>query len=177
VELHIHFRAAIAAALTTVAATAQATVTTQPPSGFTITQERQVQAQPAALLPALGAVGTWWNDRHTFSGSAANLSMDLRAGGCFCERWGDNSVQHLQVLTARPGAVRLIGAMGPLQGLAVNGVMTIELRPSDGKNLLTVTYRIGGADAATLQQWPDKVDAMISETTDRLAHQLDLHTH
>jgi hypothetical protein len=41
--------------------------------------------------------------RSGFSRDAANLSTELRAGGCFCERLKDGrSVQHLQVVYAAP---------------------------------------------------------------------------
>ncbi len=60
---------------------------------------------------------------HIF-GSAANLSLEARAGGCWCERLADGgSVEHLRVLLVSPGRMlRMRGALGPFQGLAVDGV-------------------------------------------------------
>ena len=43
-------------------------------------------------------VGRWWNPEHSYSGVAANFSIDARAGGCFCERLKDGSVAHMTVV-------------------------------------------------------------------------------
>jgi hypothetical protein len=63
---------------------------------------------------------------HTFSRNAANLSLELHAGGCFCERLkNDGSVQHMQVVYVAPGeALRLRGALDPLQ---IEGVAHAQL--------------------------------------------------
>jgi len=175
-KLHL-VHVALAATLAAAEGPAQSAVTTLPPNAFQIAQQRSVAAGPERLQPALSAVASWWNVKHTFSGNAANLNLEPRAGGCFCERWDQGSVQHLQVVMAEPGIVRLAGAMGPLQGLAVQGVMTISIEAKDGKNTLSVVYRVGGVDAASMEKWPAAVDAMIGETTDRLAAYLNDGAH
>ncbi|MEX0600366.1 MAG: hypothetical protein WD205_06975, partial [Rhodothermales bacterium] len=56
--------------------------------GFSIRHEAVVEAAPAAVYEMLvDNVGRWWSPSHTYSGDAANLSIDARPGGCFCERW------------------------------------------------------------------------------------------
>lgn len=159
-------------------AAAYADVTLQPPSGFTVAQRRTTDAAPAELVDALVHVGSWWGDKHTYSQHASNLRLDPQAGGCFCERWSSGSVEHARVVYADrdAGVVRLVGAMGPLQPLAINGVLTFSLEKADdktgGKPQLVITYRVGGADAATLEHWPNGVDHMIGETADQLARYL-----
>ncbi len=60
------------------------------------------------LFRAIGQIGKWWSSTHTWSGSAANLSLKLEAGGCFCERWADGSAEHGHVIqTQRDRLVRL----------------------------------------------------------------------
>ena len=68
---------------------------------------------------------------HTVSKDAANLSLELRAGGCFCERLKDGgSVQHLQVAYTAPWAgLRLRGALGPLQMEGVDGALAWRISP------------------------------------------------
>lgn len=177
---------ALPLALWLAAGSAQAEVTLQAPSGFTVTQRRATEATPAQLVDALAHVGAWWGDKHTYSQHASNLQLDAQAGGCFCERWAAGSVEHAHVVYANreTGVVRLVGALGPLQPLAVNGVLSFSLEKVDGpttgasgnkeaaKRQLVVTYRVGGADAATLAHWPAGVDHMIGETADQLARYL-----
>ena len=86
-------------------------------NGFEVASTATIAAPPDRVYAALGEVGRWWSPSHTFSRDAANLSMELRAGGCFCERLKDGgSVQHMRVVYAAPGAgLRLRGGLGPLQ--------------------------------------------------------------
>ena len=40
-----------------------------------------------AAFAAFGQVGQWWSKEHSYSGDAGRMSLQLRAGGCWCERW------------------------------------------------------------------------------------------
>jgi uncharacterized protein YndB with AHSA1/START domain len=84
------------------------------PNGFEVVSTATIPAPADPVYSALGEVGRWWSPTHTFSRDAANLSLELRAGGCFCERLKDGgSVQHLLVVYAAPGeGLRLRGALG-----------------------------------------------------------------
>ena len=115
----------------------------------------------------------WWSDAHTWSGKAANLSLDAQAGGCWCERWDDRgsaaSVQHAQVLMVLPGrALRLRGNLGPLQALPVDGVLDIVTSAQDGKTMLRLSYRVGGPADAGLEQMASAVDRVLGEQFKRL---------
>ena len=121
-----------------------------------------VELPPTATYRALVRVAAWWNPAHTWSGSSKNLSMDARGGGCFCEKLADGgSVQHARVLFAQPGKLlRLDGALGPLQDMAVTGVLTFALAPDGPGTRITMTYRVSGAlsmDAAKLAPLVDQV--------------------
>jgi len=122
------------------------------------------------VYAALGRIDRWWNPEHTYSGQAANLSLDLRAGGCFCERWGGGSeIEHARVLfVGKDTVLRLEGGLGPLQDLAVQGVLTIGLKPVEGGAELTWTYRVAGAPDAALDQWAQPVDGVLAEQLRRL---------
>lgn len=132
-------------------------------------------AAPAArVYQALtDRIGSWWDKDHTFSGNAANLSLDARPGGCFCERLpGGGGVHHLTVLYAEPGKLlRLSGGLGPLQDLAVSGVTSWRLTESGGKTTVEVTYKISGyvPGTAGVGALAAPVDAVLTAQVRRLA--------
>jgi hypothetical protein len=98
------------------------------------------------------------------------MSLDLAAGACWCERWGEGcSMQHGQVLMVQPGRViRLRADLGPLQDLAVNGVLTIVTSAQDGKTFLRLTYRVAGSADAGLEKLAPAVDQVLAEQYRRL---------
>jgi uncharacterized protein YndB with AHSA1/START domain len=145
--------------------------------GFVILYARRVDAPPAKVYAALPAIDRWWNPEHSYSGNAANLTLKAEAGGCFCERWEDGAVEHGRVVLAmRNQLLRLQAALGPLQGRAVNGVLTFQLKPDapSGKaTLLTLTYTVNGASASALDQSAPAVDRVLGEQFSRLARYIE----
>ena len=142
--------------------------------GFLIVHARRVEAVPAKVYAAMAAIDRWWNAEHSYSGNAANLSLKAEAGGCFCERWPDGEVEHGRVIMAlRDRLLRLQTSLGPLQGRAVNGVLTFQLKPDDASGgkatLLTLTYTVNGASASALDQSAPAVDRVLGEQFTRLA--------
>ena len=139
------------------------------PSGFVVTHRAQTTATPAEVYAAIGHPERWWNGEHTYSQDAANLSLSLTAGGCFCERWANGSVEHARVIyAARDSAVRLSGAFGPLQALAVDAVLTIAVATKDGHTTLQMTYRVSGNADAALDKLAQPVDGVLGEQFKRL---------
>jgi uncharacterized protein YndB with AHSA1/START domain len=132
-------------------------------------------ADPARLYRALSQINRWWSSKHTFSGSAANLSLRADAGGCFCERWKDGSVEHGRVIqTARDKLVRLSTALGPMLDMAVTGVLSFQIEPRPAKpagpagSELVVTMRVSGDPSHTLATLAGPVDGVIGEQATRL---------
>jgi uncharacterized protein YndB with AHSA1/START domain len=162
--------AALALATAIAAAPAAAEVTAVSPTGFTIELRGDVAAPPAEAWQALLRLPQWWSDQHTFSGRAANMSLKPQAGGCWCERWGDGrSVLHGQVAWVQaPQTLRVYANLGPLQELAVNGVLTFTLREQDGKTTVRLTYRVSGAPDAGLDKLAPIVDRVLGEQHQRL---------
>lgn len=155
---------ALAAALPAPAATSDVS-----PGGFLVSLRYETQATPQQLYAALGQVDKWWNGDHTWSGSAANLSLPLQATACFCERWGKNSVEHARVLYAAENSVlRLDGAFGPLQALGVRGILTFAMATREGKTVLQVSYRVVGNASSGLDGFAGPVDGVIAEQAKRL---------
>jgi uncharacterized protein YndB with AHSA1/START domain len=158
----------IVAALATCPASA-AVVDTQP-NGFAIQQVIQIAAAPDKVYAALIKPSLWWNSEHTFSQSAANLTLDARGGGCFCETLPNGgSVQHAVVVDADPGqTLRLRGPLGPFQGQGVDSALTFTLKAKDGGTELTLENIVGGYMKGGWGQWPGAADGMLGEQMGRL---------
>lgn len=145
--------------------------------GFAIEHQAQLAFPPERIYAALGQVGRWWNDEHTFSGKARNLSLPLQAGGCFCERWRDGSVEHGRVLYARNGQVlRLQSALGPLQDMALTGILAFTLEQQEGEKgkgtLLRLSYRVHGPSSQALDKLAPVVDGVLGDQFARLGRYL-----
>jgi hypothetical protein len=68
-------------------------------------------------------------------------------------------VRHGTVILVQPGSViRFDAALGPLQELAVQGILTIVTGVQDGKTMLRMTYRVAGNGEAALDQLAPPVD-------------------
>lgn len=149
---------------------AHAAVQQSSADGFLIGFSEPVTATPAKVWTDLVQVQRWWSDEHTFSAKAANLSLAPTAGGCFCERWADGSVEHARVVMALPHRLlRLDGALGPLQELALKGTLNFWIRSDeDGTTRLDVEYRVNGAAGSGLDAFAPQVDAMLAEQVARL---------
>jgi hypothetical protein len=99
--------------------------------GFLIEQVVSTTSGAAEVFRAVGQADRWWSSKHTFSGSAANLSLKTESGGCFCEKWGEGSVEHGQVVQTQVGQlVRLHAVLGPLLEMGVGGVLTFSIKPA-----------------------------------------------
>jgi uncharacterized protein YndB with AHSA1/START domain len=138
--------------------------------GFTVVRVAHLSAPPETVYRRIVRdIGRWWDPRHTWSGDAHNLSVDDRPGGCFCERLPEGGVQHLTVVLAAPARMlRLRGALGPLQGMAVEGSLTFALAPDQGGTGLRLTYAVGGYGPEGLQGLASAVDTVLGLQLDRL---------
>lgn len=133
-------------------------------SGFIVEHKYHIAAAPDAAWQVLVHPERWWPSEHTWSGDATHLSLAPEAGGCFCESWADGSVEHGRVVHARPGKMlRFSGALGPLQELGVNAVLTVTLAPVDRGTMATVTYRVSGEASHALDQIAPVVDKVIGQ--------------
>ena len=138
--------------------------------GFLARNRVTIAAPPAKVWAALIEPARWWNQEHSWSGKAANFSLDARAGGCFCERLADGgSVEHQHVVMATPNRLlRLNGGLGPLQAEPVNAVMSWELKADGERTILSQTYAVSGQAAGGLAGWATPVDGVIREQLERL---------
>jgi len=141
-------------------------------SGFTVREIAHVSVPASKVYAELLHPEHWWSPDHTFSQNAANLSLDARAGGCFCERLpGGGSVQHLTVVAVRPGhGLTLRGALGPFQSQGVDGALSWQLTEQGGGTDVTLTYNMGGhlTLPGGFMDWSSRADAMLGAQLARL---------
>lgn len=143
-------------------AAAAAEVVASSPNGFEIRHTVDLNVPPRAAFDAFTQIPRWWDGDHTYSGKAANLSLALRAGGCFCEalpRGG--GVEHMRVAYLAPGE-RLVmtGGLGPLLYEATTGVMDVRVERTPRGSKLTLSYKAAGfakGGAAELAPLVDRV--------------------
>ena len=139
------------------------------PDAFQILINEKVAAPPAAVYGAIGQVERWWSGEHSYSGDAANFSLAMQPGGCFCERWAGGAVEHGRVIMLmRDQVVRLQASLGPLQVKGVNAVLTFLLKGEDGGTTLTVGYRVNGSSVSALDKDAAAVDGVIGIQVQRL---------
>jgi uncharacterized protein YndB with AHSA1/START domain len=161
-----------------VAAPAQAKVIDQSDIGFTVAHTAQVAAAPEDVWKMLRLPDKWWSKDHSWSGDAANFWLDSQAGGCFCEKLPDpvagmGSVQHARIIFAKPNEMmRLSGAFGPLQGEAVTGTLTIQIKKTATGSAIRFDYVVGGYMRFKVADVAPAVDKVLGEQLVGLAKAL-----
>lgn len=158
------------------ASPAAAEVVASSESGFVSHNESVAPAPPGEVWARIIKPADWWSSDHTYSGKSANLTLDPVAGGCFCEVVPSadggvaGHVEHMRVVYVAPNAaLRLNGALGPLQSEAVEGVLTMTLEPSGEGTKISWDYVVGGYARTPLTELAPVVDRVIGEQLAGLA--------
>lgn len=153
---------------------AHAEVKDATPSGFTVENSVVIEATPARVWQAMTAdIDHWWPKDHSWWGKAATLSIDARAGGCFCERAGPQQAQHLQVVFVDPEkTLRMTGGLGPMQGMGLHGVAEWTLQAEGLSTRVSWRYRAGGYSPDDLSALAPVVDKVQAQQLDGLARWL-----
>lgn len=159
------------------AAPADARVASLSDVGFTVQDSFDLASGDAgALYTLIATPARWWSAGHSYSGDAQNMTIDARAGGCFCEALPGKdgkpagSAEHGRVVYAAPGEkLRIAAALGPLQSEAVAGTLDFAIAATSGKGLrVTMTYAVGGYTRMPMAQLAPMVDAVLSEQVQNL---------
>ncbi len=157
------------------AASAHAAVKQATADSFLLSYSAPITTPPAKAYAAIAQVQQWWSDDYTWSGKAANLSLAPAAGGCFCERWKDGSVEHGRVILAiQDRLLRIEGALGALQELAAHGVLNFLINTGDdGATQLSVDYRVSGASNSALDTFAPQIDQLLGAQVARLVRYIN----
>ncbi|SEI60831.1 Uncharacterized conserved protein YndB, AHSA1/START domain [Sphingobium sp. AP50] len=147
------------------AAPAHAAVTGSSAIGFATESSVEIAADAADVYALLITPGRWWSDAHSYSGDSANMTIDPRAGGCFCETipskdGASGTIEHARILYAMPGQrLRFSGGFGPLQSEGVAGTLDIAITPAGKGVKVTMAYVVGGY----LRAGPDKIAPLVDQ--------------
>jgi hypothetical protein len=157
-------------ALMSLAKPAVAEVLSVGATGFEVRETVHVAAAADKAFAALLQPARWWGSEHTFSGNAANLVLEARAGGCWCENLPDGgNVEHLHVVYVAPvKALRLRGALGPAQGLGVEGALTWTVKAGVNGTDISVSYAVGGYAKDGFDGASKGADRVLGEQIERL---------
>ncbi|WOI54623.1 SRPBCC domain-containing protein [Parvularcula sp. LCG005] len=119
---------------------------------------------PDELWKKLIKPSRWWSGDHTYSGDARNLSLVLRAGGLWKEKWKEGAAAHGEVIYFKRGEeLRLTAPFGPLQDMAVETAWTITLTPEGEGTRVNFVYRASGSMVSDLHLMATAVDYVYSE--------------
>lgn len=146
-------------------------------NGFASHHEVEIAAAPQVAWEAMLHPGSWWSGEHSYSGDAANMTLEPVAGGCFCETIPASEgvaagrVEHMRVVYFDPRArtLRLVGALGPLQPEALTGVLTMKVEDAASGSRITWDYVVGGYMRSPAERIAPGVDRVIGEQLARLA--------
>lgn len=178
-----HSFIALAAALATASVPAAAEITNADEDHFISRNEAVVETTPKETWLALISPASWWSDEHTWSADSANLTLTPQAGGCFCEKIPEvnepdrftleGSVEHMRVIQAYPEvALRMKGALGPLQSEPVTGILTIALSEVEEGTRIVWEYNVGGKMRYPIDVISPAVDGVMTLQLTRLAEML-----
>lgn len=140
-------------------------------SGFALTFEHTVQAPAEEIYTAMTQIGSWWHPDHTWEGKAENLYMELRQGGCFCEKLANGGfAEHLHLAYAAPGKeIRLTGGLGPLQGMGMGGAMVWTISTTEEGQKISWRYTAHGhGTEESMKGLAPIVDMVQKQAFDRL---------
>ena len=154
---------------------AAAEVVSAGPGGFEVRETVHVSATPDKAYAALLKPARWWASDHTFSGKSANLTLDARVGGCWCESLPNGgSAEHMRVVFVAPGdTLRLRGALGPFQAMGVEGAMTLSVKAAAGGTDVSISYALGGYAKDGFDMLSKAADHVLGEQLERLRKLID----
>ena len=138
--------------------------------GFELRHTLDLTVPPAQAIATFGQVGSWWSKDHTYSGDAARLSLQLRPGGCWCERLdGGGGIEHMRVAYYQPGSrVVMTGGLGPLLFEGTSGVMDVKATKTRTGSQLAITYRVAGFARGNGTEMALAVDGVLRTQAERL---------
>lgn len=157
---------------------------------FVTKAEAVVDADSKAVWLALISPARWWSSEHTWSADATNLRLTPQAGGCFCETIPETetpdggftlqgSVEHMRVIQAYPEtALRMQGALGPLQSEPVTGILTIVISEAEEgpegepRTRIVFEYNVGGKMRYPIPVISQAVDGVMTLQLTGLAEEL-----
>lgn len=129
-------------------------------TGFIVENKVQVTSDRQVTWQAFTQhVDRWWPSDHTWWGETSTLSIDSVAGGCFCEKNGNKSAEHMRISFVDPHKLmRMTGGLGPLQGMGMYGALEWSFNAVEGGTEVTMTYKVNGINPGGFEKLAPIVD-------------------
>ncbi|MBW0144501.1 ATPase [Sphingomicrobium clamense] len=159
-----------ALATAAIAAPAGSEVVSSSANAFHVRHSEPLVATQEDAWNLLRQPALWWNGEHSYSLDAANFYLELKPGGCFCERMPDGGfVEHMRVLSFTPGEELVLeGMLGPLRTIPATGVLVFKLESQGGNSRITSDFKVVGFPEGNGTMWAGAVDGVIGEQMKRL---------
>lgn len=143
--------------------------------GFKIVIKQSVNVSYDVAYNQFLKISQWWNKEHTWFGKSENLSLEPKAGGCFCEKSEGREVLHMTVSYVDPNnELRMIGGLGPLQMMGVQGGMSWKFSAiTQTKTEIIHTYQVVGFMTEGLDKLAAIVNKVQSGQVDSLVAKLN----
>jgi len=137
---------------------AAAEIVSRSEHAFTLRFEGQARLDPAGVPDAFSEVALWWDPAHSYTGDAANLSLSLAPGGCWCEAMADGTAfEHGRTVSQVYGEIRLHAPFGPLRDMATRADLIVTWPQVDGVVTPTWTFIVEGPGVGALAEPVDGV--------------------
>jgi hypothetical protein len=146
--------ALIGAALALLAAApASAEIVSRSENAFTLRFALGLEAPREDIVAAVGAIPTWWDPDHTYTGDGANLSLAFEPGGCWCERLADGTMfEHARIVSITEDTVRMNAPLGPLNGKATRADLVWSAGPQVPGTPVTLEFVVEGPGVGALAE-------------------------
>jgi hypothetical protein len=137
---------------------------------FVLRYEARALTTPEDITRALTALPQWWDSAHTYSGSAANLSLDLTPGGCWCERLADGTdFDHGRTVRSDGEVYQFAAPFGPLRGRSDRADLTVSSTQEGDRRHLRWEFVIEGQGVGAMA---DAVDGVMGAGFNRFVDYL-----
>ncbi len=149
--------------------TAIADIVSSSSTHYVLRHEANTTLSADELWDRLVDPAAWWHPDHTYSGSADNLSLDLKPGGLWLETWESGAVSHGEVLLMQDKRIlRLNAPFGPLQGVGAHVIWTITIEEKETGAMVIFDESATAPPTAKLDELAPAVDFVKTEAIRRL---------
>jgi len=147
-----------AASLAMAAGPAVAEVVSRTPDSFTLRYAVGAEIVPEDIPSSLADLPGWWDPSHTYTGSAANLSLDLAPGGCWCEKLADGTnFDHGRTLSVADDQIVFHAPFGPLRGKTTRADLVVSWPAANRGWTPTWTMTVEGPGVGAMAEGVDAV--------------------
>lgn len=148
----------VVAVLAVSAAPAAAEVVARTADSFTLRYAVRAEIVPADIPSSFEALPQWWDSAHTYSGAAANLSLDLATAGCWCEKLADGTdFDHGRTVLVSADQLIFHAPFGPMRGKTTKAELVVTWPGADRGWTPTWTMRVEGPGIGAMADAVDGV--------------------